>query len=164
MWLPENARRLFLAAANANNQSILSALQMQPGLASGQINSLAASGTLPFQGVNSYADLINALTGRYGTTNSSGTSTGKNPNSIMEGLGQLGSLAGGAALAFSDRRLKTDIKMVGSEPDGLGIYSFRYVWGGRVQRGVMADEVANLRPWALGPQVEGFATVNYGAL
>jgi hypothetical protein len=30
--------------------------------------------------------------------------------------------------------------------------------------GVMADEVAKLRPWALGPKRAGFATVNYGAL
>ena len=33
-----------------------------------------------------------------------------------------------------------------------------------VIRGVMADEVAALRPWALGPEVAGFATVNYAAL
>jgi hypothetical protein len=28
----------------------------------------------------------------------------------------------------------------------------------------MADEVAQLRPWALGPTVAGFATVDYGKL
>jgi len=28
----------------------------------------------------------------------------------------------------------------------------------------MADEVERLRPWALGPDIAGFKTVNYAAL
>lgn len=87
------------------------------------------------------------------------------------GLGSvLGSLLTGAAMVGtgglfpSDRRLKRDIVKLGSLDDGLGIYSYRYIWSDKPKRGVMADEVARLRPWALGPVLNGYATVNYGAL
>lgn len=78
--------------------------------------------------------------------------------------GGLGKAIGLGMSLFSDRRLKTGITKIGQEPDGLGIYNYRYVWSDEPQTGVMADEVARLRPWALGPVVGGFATVNYGAL
>lgn len=79
-------------------------------------------------------------------------------------LGSIASAAGAASSLFSDRRLKRDIELIGREPDGLGIYSFRYVMTVKRFIGVMADEVAALRPWALGPEKAGFATVNYGVL
>jgi hypothetical protein len=65
---------------------------------------------------------------------------------------------------FSDRRLKEDIEKVGEFTDGLGVYEFRYKDGTERFRGVMADEVEKLRPWALGPVVDGYATVIYEAL
>lgn len=78
--------------------------------------------------------------------------------------GSIASAVGGIASIFSDRRLKADIEKVDEFDDGLGIYEFRYLGRPDRVRGVMADEVAELRPWALGPVVEGFATVNYEAL
>lgn len=85
--------------------------------------------------------------------------------------GGLGAALG--AILASDPRLKTNIEKVGEEPDGLGIYDYDYIEAegpisalmpeGR-QRGVMADEVARIRPWALGPEIGGYMTVNYGAL
>lgn len=98
--------------------------------------------------------------------------------SKSKGAGPLGSIAAGVgsllstigpAVAASDRRLKTNIEKIGELADGLGVYEFDYLPvmdlpGGR-QRGVMADEVARLRPWALGPELPGgFASVDYGAL
>jgi hypothetical protein len=83
----------------------------------------------------------------------------------------LGSALG--AIFASDPRLKENVVKVGEEPDGLGIYEFDYLpIEGQIaafmpegrQRGVMADEVAALRPWALGPTVEGFGTVRYDLL
>ena len=76
------------------------------------------------------------------------------------GLGQ----AIGAFLAFSDPRLKTDVEKIGEEPDGLGVFRFRYKWASRPTVGVMADEVERLRPWALGPLIGGFRTVRYDLL
>lgn len=93
-----------------------------------------------------------------------GTQTQKSSGGLLGKIGSAVQLAGSAASLFSDRRLKTKVERVGELEDGLGVYEYDYVWGGTRQRGVMADEVAKLRPWALGPVVEGFATVNYGAL
>lgn len=67
-------------------------------------------------------------------------------------------------IKFSDPRLKYDIQKIGEEADGLGRYRYRYLWDETPRIGVMADEVAELRPWALGPEIGGYMTVNYGAL
>lgn len=91
---------------------------------------------------------------------SNSTSTGASPSTV----GSIASTVGGIASIFSDRRLKTHIRKVGEFADGLGIYTYRYIGQCQRIRGVMADEVAKLRPWALGRTVAGFQTVNYGAL
>lgn len=73
----------------------------------------------------------------------------------------LGGLFGlGAAFISSDRRLKMDIKQIGTAANGLNIYSYRYVWGGPVQIGFMADEVEQLHPEAV-IEVNGYKMVNY---
>lgn len=74
------------------------------------------------------------------------------------GLGaQLGSGIGGL---FSDRRLKTDIKKIGSAENGLSIYSYRYTFGGPTQIGYMADEVQEKFPDAVSER-EGYKVVDY---
>lgn len=119
---------------SAYNQSPLSYLAAQSGLLN--------------------PSLISAISGQ--TVNSNGTTVQKSSGGLLGALG-------GIASIFSDRRLKTDIAKLGELPDGLGVYSYRYIWG-EPATGVMADEVAALRPWALGPEINGFATVNMGAL
>lgn len=88
----------------------------------------------------------------------------KNTGGKPSGLGSIASTVGGIASIFSDRRLKHSIRKVGEFADGLGIYFFSYLGSKQRLKGVMADEVAELRPWALGPRIAGYATVNYGAL
>jgi hypothetical protein len=78
--------------------------------------------------------------------------------------GLIGSIIGGALSIFSDPRLKTDIVLLDRESDGLGIYRYNYTGDAREYIGVMADEVALIRPHALGPVIDGYATVNYTAL
>jgi len=146
------------------------------GAASGLLNSgsttkaLGNYGTqLNSQYYNNYLQQLSGLSGlglqaggliaNTGNTSSS-TSTGGSPST----LGSIASTVGGIASIFSDRRLKTAIRKIGEFSDGLGKYSFRYKAGGPRYTGVMADEVEKLRPWALGPTVNGYATVNYGAL
>lgn len=112
-----------------------------------------------------YRDLgaILAGTPRNTTTTSNMTSKGKttqNQGWLNTAMG-LGSMA---ASAFSDRRLKTDIHRVGELDGGLGVYAYRYHWDDEPQLGVMADEVEVLAPEALGPEIDGFQTVNYEAL
>lgn len=91
--------------------------------------------------------------GKYQT----GTSTGGSPSTA-------GTIASVVGSIFSDRRLKRDIVLLDRAADGLGLYAFRMVDETTRRIGVMADEVARLRPWALGPVVGGFATVRYGEI
>jgi hypothetical protein len=88
------------------------------------------------------------------------TQTGASPSTV----GSVASTVGGLAKIFSDRRLKDDVVKLAEMKDGLGVYGFRYTGGVKRFVGVMADEVARLRPWALGPKVAGFRTVDMGAL
>lgn len=76
----------------------------------------------------------------------------------------IGGIVGGILGIFSDPRLKVEATLLGRDPDGLGIYSYRYRGDKSYQIGVMADEVRRLRPWAHAGKVGGFDTVNYGRL
>lgn len=78
---------------------------------------------------------------------------------LLSGAGK----AGGFGALFSDRRLKTDISRVGTTDNGLGVYVYRYISGGPMQMGVMADEVEQVMPEAVG-EINGFKAVNYGML
>lgn len=145
--------------------NMLQALGMAPGLDASKYAGIAptialgqAAAGLPMQAAGQYAGGIGSLLGQYNTQTQ--TSTPSPFSSIMSGIGT----GLQAASVFSDRRLKQNIERIGELPDGLGVYDYEYVWGGDRRRGVMADEVAALRPWALGPEVGGYATVNYGAL
>lgn len=104
--------------------------------------------------------------GQESTSNSSSTSqsTGSSSGSSKSkpGIGGfLGSI--GSGIAASDRRLKNDVEKIGELADGLSVYRWVYTWGKKAV-GVMADEVAKLRPYALGPVVGGYATVDYSKL
>jgi outer membrane immunogenic protein len=65
----------------------------------------------------------------------------------------------------SDMRLKRDIGLLARRGDGLGLYSFKYVWSDTVYVGVMAQEVALLYPDAvLRDDLTGYMAVNYARL
>lgn len=73
----------------------------------------------------------------------------------------LGGLFGlGAGLLRSDRKVKKDIKRIGTADNGLPIYSYTYNWGGPVQIGFMADEVEKVHPDAV-VEIGGIKSVNY---
>lgn len=124
---------------------------------------------MPQGAAGGYANNVNSLLGRYATSNSTGTNTQRGSVGSL-----IGSLAQSGAMAYgSEPALKTNVVKVGAFEDGLGIYDYDYLpIEGRIadympagrQRGVMADEVEALRPWALGPIIEGYRTVNYAAL
>jgi hypothetical protein len=81
-------------------------------------------------------------------------------NAMMGGLfGLAGSVA--KVIPWSDRRLKTDVALVGRLDNGLGVYSYRYKSGGPVHIGVMADEVRKVRPEAVVRMPNGFDAVDY---
>lgn len=61
---------------------------------------------------------------------------------------------------FSDRRVKENIKLVGKTDGGLNIYTYNYIWGGPTQMGVMAQELEEVNPSAVG-EIDGVKIVDY---
>lgn len=77
---------------------------------------------------------------------------------LMQGIGKAGSVAA----FFSDRRLKSDVKRIGTTSQGLGLYEYT-IFGER-QRGVMADEVEAVMPDAVLTHDSGYKMVRYDML
>jgi hypothetical protein len=85
-------------------------------------------------------------------------------NANVQGLG---SALGGAAGMFnftkiSDRRLKSNIKRVGTHELGIGIYEYDIF--DRRERGVMAQELLEVKPEAVYHRPDGYMMVDYGAI
>lgn len=124
----------------------------------GLLSSLQAS-KAPFDLASQYAGGLGGLLGGYQTQSQ--------PSGILNNLIGAGAQLGSAAFMASERRVKRDVEQVGELPDGLNIYRFNYVWDDEATPqtvGVMVDEVQALRPWALGPVVDGIQTVDYSKL
>lgn len=84
----------------------------------------------------------------------------QNSNALMGGLFGLAGAGASAIPKFSDARVKVDISCVGTLDNGLPVYSYRYVWGGPVEIGVMAQDVEQFRPEAVS-SVGGIKAVDY---
>jgi hypothetical protein len=80
-----------------------------------------------------------------------------NVNAVGQAVGTVGT-----AIAMSDMRLKSNIERVGTHANGVGVYE--YDIDGHRERGVMAQEVLNVKPEAVLMGDDGFYMVNYGAL
>lgn len=83
-------------------------------------------------------------------------------NATMGGLFSLAGTGATAAIKYSDRRLKTDVRRVGIGSLGLPLYD--YVIFGRRERGHMADEVERVLPAAVSVGAFGLKRVNYSML
>ena len=67
--------------------------------------------------------------------------------------------------SISDVRLKRDIVLIARLDNGLGLYRYRYVWSDTVYVGVMAQEVALLRPDAVvRDRLDDYLRVDYSRL
>lgn len=165
-------------------------VQTESGLTTNQLNNLGSLVNLPYAATAPYANGIGSLVGnwltnsgtstsatdgwnygqQYGLTNSTGTESATGTSTQKESGGLLGSLLGGlaslgsAAITKSDIRAKQDIARIGETNGGLPLYSFRYIGEPEWQTGVMAQEVAQMQPEALGPIMDGFLTVDYGRI
>ena len=82
---------------------------------------------------------------------------------LQSGLFGLGSTAAmGGAMMMSDRRLKVNISKVGTHPLGIGIYD--YDIDGRRERGVMAQELLQVKPEAVLIHPSGYYAVDYAQI
>lgn len=136
-------------------------------------------GQLPFSNLGSVAGMIPGYTGTgqssaapadiAGLYNNqyqsqlAGYNAGQSSsNNMMSGLFGLGS-AGIMGSMMSDRRAKRSIKRVATWANGLGVYTYRYMWEPKGVRhlGFMADEVRKIAPHAVRRGADGFDRVNY---
>ncbi|MGO6980725.1 tail fiber domain-containing protein [Rhizobium leguminosarum] len=65
---------------------------------------------------------------------------------------------------WSDRRLKIDIRRLGTSAEGIPVYAFRYIWGGPLFVGTMAQDLLAIRPEAVIETASGFYMVDYDNL
>jgi hypothetical protein len=64
----------------------------------------------------------------------------------------------------SDIRLKRDIAQVGELDSGVGLYRYRYLWSDTIYVGVMAQEVAAVKPDSVLRGADGYLRVDYRRL
>lgn len=161
--LSNNALNYRFQDWNNGQQRQMQAAGMAPGLAAADTIQIApllaaaqAAGGMPMDAASQYAASTGGLLGQYTKT------TQSQPWGQM-----LLSSAAEAAKAYastgSDVRLKEDIRRVGMTDGGLPVYTYRYKGDQRVQMGVMAQDVAEKQPEALGPLIGGeYMSVYYG--
>jgi len=65
---------------------------------------------------------------------------------------------------FSDSKLKRNIKKIGMDVRGFGIYSWSYLWDNETHTGVMADEVKDIIPDAVSEHSSGYLMVDYSKI
>jgi hypothetical protein len=147
----------------------------QEALNSGASNILAAEAqrlNIPLQNLGLLAQIGVPIAGLGGTSN--GTS---NTTNQMSGVQQFATIAGGLGSLFgggsgggstmqnmfkfiSDRRAKEDITQVGTLFDGTPVYRYRYKGQPAFQIGLMAQEVEQYAPEAVG-QIGPYKAVDY---
>ena len=85
-------------------------------------------------------------------------------NSLTSVFSSIASLAGKIApsmIALSDVRVKNDIHLVGTMPNGIEVYSFRFVWDWMPYIGVIAQQVQKVMPEAVEEGDDGLLRVDY---
>lgn len=110
---------------------------------------------VPQQSTTAGADLLSAANGQYGSALDANNVSNSNKQQTTNTAATLGMMA----MMMSDRRLKSNIKRLGTLPNGLGWYSYHI--GSRDDEGVMADEVEQLIPSAVITMASGFKAVDY---
>lgn len=170
--MADRDRRLNAAALAGSNSRDDAALQMGIGTALRGIDTEQRGAELGLMGA--IGDLLaKGQYGLFGGTNSTGTmegttnSTATEKGGLLSGLTQAVQLAAAGASFFSDRRLKTDLRPVGSDPRGRRWWSYRYLWDGPEDArhvGVIAQDVARTDPDAVSIGPLGFLMVDYSKL
>jgi len=91
-------------------------------------------------------------------------SSGNSSSGGMGGGGSSSSSSSSGGSWGSDRRLKTDIRRLGTSAQGIPIYVFRYIWGGPMFIGTVAQDLLAIRPDAVMATGSGYYMVDYDRL
>lgn len=127
-------------------------------LLNGQQVNMPQMPTFNASGMAQTPDIMGALQNTYNANLANSNAQNAGFNNLLQAGAQLGS----AAFMFSDRRLKSNLKRVGTHAIGVGIYD--YTMMGMPQRGVIAQEVQAVRPDLVKRHANGYLMVNYGGL
>lgn len=105
------------------------------------------------------ANFMSIIGGQNWGSQSSGTQTQTSTPSMWSTIGSGLGLAG-SLFKLSDRRMKRDIELIGHAPNGLPVYTFRYLNDDEVHTGLMAQDVEKVKPQAV-QEFGGIKHVNY---
>ena len=108
-------------------------------------------------GISQTPNLMGAMQNTYQANLDASNAKNAGISNALSGATSLGS-----AFAFSDIRLKSNIRRVGTHSVGVGVYEYD-IFGHR-ERGVIAQELQRVRPDLVRQHDSGYLTVNYGAL
>lgn len=162
--MPGASQGAYGLALNSGNSAVQN--QMAPGNAmmAGMAQGNNTIGAGYQMGLSGLTGVMNAELGYANSVNQAMASGGGGG-----GLGGLGQVVGAglgawasSGFAWSDRRLKREIDLLGTSDKGYNIYAFKYLWSDEVHIGVMADEVDHI-PGAV-VNVGGYSMVNYACL
>lgn len=115
----------------------------------------------PWELLQNWSSLVGGMSNPTTTTQQQGTGAGGGFNP-MQLIGGGLSMAGMLGSLFSDENLKENILPVGKLNDGQKIYSYTYKGDSVPRIGLLAQEVAKVRPEAVHRDPSGFLKVNYG--
>lgn len=145
-------------------QQIAEALQ-QRGMGLNEMNALLSGqqvsnpqfANFSNAGVSETPNLMGAAQNQYNAAQNQQSSRNAFLGNILGGASDL------AGMYFSDRRVKRDIRRIGTHARGFGLYEFRYI-GERGRRvGVLAQEVRRVMPEAVASNC-GVLMVDYSQL
>lgn len=134
------------------------------GIPAGQLNACKSSKctVANFTPVMSNGKLVGCKNAATGAMSASGGDCKTTQVCIHEPPGCIPAMKQG--ITPSDSRLKRDIVSVGSLPNGLGLYSYRYIWSETTYVGVMAQEVELTHAQAVFRGEDGYLSVDYPAI
>jgi hypothetical protein len=124
-----------------------------------QASTNALTGSVIANG-NTQANTVNQVVKLGGGLYSSGALGEFALGSAGTGSGLLGAL--GSIFSFSDKRLKKDLKRIGTHKLGIGIYE--YIKLGQREIGVLAQELEKVMPQAVKLHESGYKMVDYSML
>jgi hypothetical protein len=137
------------------------AIGQSQDLMRGSQSLLENSTMLPYQGVAALNGNVRQASAGYGSTTSNSRKVTNDPIGDITALGGLGLKA---FTTFSDDRMKENKQPLGLLAGGVPVTAYNFKGEDQPRVGVLASDVAAVRPDALGPVVGGAQTVNYGAL
>tara|TARA_R110000868_G_scaffold59761_2_gene183350 strand:- start:4008 stop:5303 length:1296 start_codon:yes stop_codon:yes gene_type:complete len=166
MGQQQNLNQSFADQQNRLRQQAIAEQMQRRGMSLNEMNALLSGQQVQMPNMPSFnpsgrAETPNLL----GATQMGYDAQLGNYNAQQAGFGNLLGAGAqlGSAFLFSDRRLKSNIKRVGTHPAlGVGIYTYKMM--GMPQHGVIAQEVRAVRPDLVRRHASGYLQVNYGGL